>query len=227
VINTFFLKSNPEDIGLLPWGETSRSIESYSPRPFIHYRDVFKDGHFWLIGISYLFISTGSYIITDLIVTYGVMELKINYSIASTFITIMAVSGIVGGIVLMSLSDYIGRKKSLIIIHSLVTLSILLLILVGNDILLLNIGMGFFGFFYSAIWPMYSACARDYFPKEVVGSIIGLLTIFYGTGAMVGPIVAGYLADVTGTFRWSFGVGAFTSAIAALLIGSLRKPKEI
>jgi hypothetical protein len=35
------------------------------------------------------------------------------------------------------------------------------------------------------------------------------------------------ITDATGTFRWSFGLGAFTSAIAALLMGFLRKPKEI
>jgi hypothetical protein len=44
---------------------------------------------------------------------------------------------------------------------------------------------------------------------------------------MVSPVLTGHLADVTGTFRWSFGLGAFTAAIAALLIGLLRKPKEI
>jgi hypothetical protein len=53
------------------------------------------------------------------------------------------------------------------------------------------------------------------------------MTIFYGAGAMVSPVLTGYPADVTGTFRPSFGLGAFASAIAALLIGFLRKPKEI
>jgi MFS family permease len=74
---------------------------------------------------------------------------------------------------------------------------------------------------------MYAACARDYFPKEMSGAVFGLMTIFYGVGAMVSPVLTGYLADVTGTFRWSFGLGTFAAAIAALLIGFLRKPKEI
>jgi MFS family permease len=42
---------------------------------------------------------------------------------------------------------------------------------------------------------------------------------------MVSPVLTGYLADVTGTFRWSFGLGAFTAFIAAVLIGFLRKPR--
>jgi MFS family permease len=74
---------------------------------------------------------------------------------------------------------------------------------------------------------MYAACARDYFPKEVGGTVIGLLTLFYGIGAMVGPIIGGHLTDITGTFRWAFGLGAFASLFASFLIGFLRKPREI
>ncbi|MDI7259015.1 MAG: MFS transporter [Thermodesulfobacteriota bacterium] len=224
VMNGFLLRSDPKDMELLPRGETSRSIE---PPSSFHYRDIFRERYFWLIGFSYFFISAGVYIITDLIVTYGVNELKVPYPIASAFITILAFTGIAGGMIMMSLSDYIGRKKSLIIIHSLLALSILLIIFVGKQIVPLQIGVGIFGFFYSPIWPMYSACARDYFPKEVSGTVIGVLTIFYGFGAMLGPILAGRMVDLTGTFRWSFGLGALTCIIAALLVGRLGRPAAL
>ncbi len=226
VVNALLLRSDPKEMGLLPWGETSQSIQSsLPPTPSFNFWDVFRERHFWLIGTSYFFISIGAYIITDFIVTYGVMELKIHYPMASAFISIMALTGIVGGLFLMSLSDYIGRKKSLIIIHSLVTLSILLIIFSKDNLSYLRIGIGCFGFLYGAIWPMYAACVRDYFPKEIAGTLIGIFTLFYGIGAMIGPVVAGRLTDVTGTFRWSFGMGAFTAFVAALLIGFLRKPK--
>jgi MFS family permease len=89
------------------------------------------------------------------------------------------------------------------------------------------VGMGCFGFLYGAIWPMFAACANDYFPKEVAGTVLGLLTIFYGAGAMTTPVVSGYLADATGTFRWSFGLGAFASLFAGFLIGFLKRPQEL
>jgi sugar phosphate permease len=166
-INFLLLRDDPEKMGLLPWGETAKSIPSQPPSetPF-NYWDIIKERIFWLIGASYLFISLGVYIVSDFIVTYGVVELKIPYPVASTFISIMALTSIVGGFVFMTLSDYIGRVKSLIIIHLLLALGILFIILAKSNISLLRVGIGWFGFIYGPIFPMYAACARDYFPNS-------------------------------------------------------------
>jgi len=227
-MNFLLLRDDPEKLGLLPWGETAQSTPSppLSQTSF-NYRAIAKEPMFWLIGASYLFISVAVYIVSDFIVTYGVVELKIPYPVASTFISILALTSIVGGFVFMTLSDYIGRAKSLVIIHSLLALSIFLIILTKDNISWLRIGIGWFGFMYGPIFPMYAACARDYFPKEVAGRVIGLLTLLYGIGAMAGPILGGRLTDLMGSFRWSFGIGAFAALLASLIMGFVRKPEEL
>jgi len=227
-INFLLLRDSPEKLGLLPWGENSKLVQSLpSPKIPFTFWDIIKDRKFWLIGASYLFISVGVYIVSDFIVTYGVVELKIPYPVASTFISILALASIVGGFVLMTLSDFIGRGKSLVIIQSLLALSILSIILAKGNVSLLRVGIGWFGLVYGPIFPLYAACARDYFPKQVSGTVIGLLTLFYGVGAMVGPIIGGHLTDLMGTFRWSFGLGAFASLFAGFLIGFLKKPRQL
>ncbi|MGQ9509039.1 MAG: MFS transporter [Thermodesulfobacteriota bacterium] len=225
-LNGSFLRNDPREIGIVPWRENSNSIGLPTSPSSPPYKEIFRGKTFWYIGISYLLISFGAYILTDLIVAYGVMELKIPYPISSRFITILAFSGIGGGIFWMALSDYLGRKRSLLLINTSVALSIFLILFVGREILSLRIAVGIFGFFYSPIWPMYGACARDYFPKEMVGSVIGLLTFFYGIGAILGPILAGKLVDLTATFRWSFSVGASACLLATLMISFLQKPKK-
>ena len=227
-INFLLLRDSPEKLGLLPWGENSKLVQSLpSPKIPFTFWDIIKDRKFWLIGASYLFISVGVYIVSDFIVTYGVVELKIPYPVASTFISILALASIVGGFVLMTLSDFIGRGKSLVIIQSLLALSILSIILAKGNVSLLRVGIGWFGLVYGPIFPLYAACARDYFPKQVSGTVIGLLTLFYGVGAMVGPIIGGHLTDLMGTFKWSFGLGAFASLFAGFLIGFLKKPRQL
>jgi MFS family permease len=225
-LNGMLLRNRPEEMGLSPWGETAEGkmeIDNLLP-PKIGYFEILKMGRFWLIGLSYSLISYGAYTMVDFVVTYGVMELILPYQIASLFITVIAFSGVIGGIFLMALSDTIGRKKSLMIIESLVATGTLFVIFVGNRVPLLMVGLGCFGFAYGAIWPMYGACARDYFPKEITGAVFGLMTIFYGVGGMISPILTGRLADATGTFRWSFGLGAVTALFAAFLLVFLKRP---
>ena len=85
-----------------------------------------------------LFIATGAYIVGDFIVTYGVMELKIRYPVASAFMAIMALTSVMGGMTLMTLSDHLGRKSSLLIIHTGLALSILLILLARENLFLLR-----------------------------------------------------------------------------------------
>jgi MFS family permease len=230
-VNGLLLRDQPEKMCLLPCGESGKSnqtVKGMNPAiQTVNYFDILRKRRFWIIGISYLAISYGVYAIIDFIITYGTIELQIPYRIASLLITVISFSGVFGGILLMGLSDYIGRRKSLVIIQTLIAMTVLLVILARNHIFSLVLGIGCFGFLFGAIWPMYAACVRDYYSKEVAGTVFGLLTIFYGVGTMLSPAITGYLADLTGTFRWSFGLGAFTCSVAALLIGFLERPENL
>jgi sugar phosphate permease len=224
VLNGMLLRDHPGKMALSPWGEYENggSEEITSSLQRMGYFGVLKRSSFWIIGLSYFFISYGTYTLVDFVVTYGVMELNIAYSLASLFITVIALSGVIGGVLLMTLSDIIGRKKSLVIIQSLAAMSIVFIVVAGDRVPFLMVGLGWFGFLYGAIWPMYGACARDFFPKEMTGAVFGGMTIFYGLGTMISPVLTGHLADITGTFRWSFGLGASTALIAAFCMGLIR-----
>lgn len=227
-INYLLLRDDPEKMGLLPWGETYREeVASSSHQKSVDTRDILRRHSFWFISISYFLISIGVYIVSDFLVTYGVMELKVPYPTASTFITILAVTSIMGGFIIMTVSDFLGRIRTLILTELLLMGSILLIIFAKGNMGWLRLGVGCFGFFYGPIFPLYAACARDYFEKEVAGTVIGLFTIFYGVGAMLGPILGGYLSDLTHTFRWTYGFGAFSALLSAIVISALRKPLSI
>jgi MFS family permease len=225
-LNSLFVRDRPAEVGLTPWGGSRQEGRGdiFSPARKMRTGEILASGTFWLIGLSYFAISYGTYSIVDFSVTYGAIELEIPYPVASLFITVIAFSGVFGSFLLMALSDAIGRKKSLVIIQLLLSLGILHLLWAGDKVWSLMVGMGFFGFLYGAIWPMYGACASDFFPKEMTGRVFGLMTIFYGVGGMSSPPLTGYLADLTGTFRWPFGLGALASLLAALLIGFLKTP---
>jgi cyanate permease len=51
-------------------------------------------------------------------------------------------------------------------------------------------------------------------------------SLFFGAGQITGPAVAGFLADITGSFSTAFWLCATLTAGAVVLTGFLREPAE-
>jgi MFS family permease len=85
------------------------------------------------------------------------------------------------------------------------------------------VAVSVYGVFYASVWPMYAAAAADFFPREATGSVLGFWTIFYGFSLALAPVGGGYIADVTGTFDYSFLAGAICGCLAILFLLPLKK----
>ncbi len=181
----------------------------------ITYKQLFSDTRFWLIGLAYLFTGFASIVPFAFISTYAVQELSLPYDSATRLVTIIGVGGITGKVVLGPISDKLGRIKILVISA--------ILIAGGNLAIaysrgwMLMVFTFIFGIGYGACWAMYAACASDFFSKQAAGGIIGLWTVYLGIGCMLSPILAGWIADATGTLMWSFLI-AMAGGIASLLL---------
>ena len=79
--------------------------------------------------------------------------------------------------------------------------------------------VGLLAVFYGATFPMYGACAGDYFPEEVMGTVIGAWTPFYGAGAITVHWVSGMLRDAAGGYHQAFLISALMAGMATLLVG--------
>jgi MFS family permease len=104
----------------------------------------------WFAAVSYLFIGFTAYLVNLFIVTYGNLELKYPFSQAAQLASGIAFSGIAGAFLLPLLSDYIGRKKCILIINGGMTASILLIIWAGKTWPSLFAAACIFGVFYAA-----------------------------------------------------------------------------
>jgi MFS family permease len=183
-----------------------------------------KVRNLWLVGVSYFFIGFTAYVINTFIVTYGAMELQFPFAQAAQLASAIAFSGTAGALFIPMLSDFLGRKKCLILINSSMAASILLIIGAGKNWAVLLPAVCLFGVFYAAAWPVYAAAAADFFPPGATGSVLGFWTIFYGLGLIFSPFLGGYIADLTGTFAWSFLMAALTGALAALFLFRITQP---
>ena len=73
---------------------------------------------------------------------------------------------------------------------------------------------------------MYGACGGDYFRKEVMGTVIGAWTPFYGLGAILAHFITGRIRDITQSFQMAFYLAVLFALFAAFLMHRVKRPAE-
>ena len=230
-VNGIFLRSDPAGAGLRPWGEkhdhfNARNADPNNNRPFaetVAFGSILKNRRFWLIGSSYLAIAYALYGITTFMVDYAKYQLNAPLEKASLLATIHGVCQVAGVLTVLPLSDYLGRKTTIVISNIVITCCLALILPAGGSLVMLYIVIGVLGVFYGVTFPIYGACAGDYFPRAVMGTVIGAWTPFYGLGAILTHWVTGMLRDATGVYDYAFVINILMGALAAALMALVRK----
>ena len=114
-------------------------------------------------------------------------------------------------------------KKTIMISNLLITASLTGILFSGSSWIMLCCLVGCLAIFYGATFPIYGACAGDYFPKEVMGTVIGAWTPFYGLGAIATHWITGILRDATGIYNHAFAINALMAALGLIFICMVRK----
>jgi len=189
------------------------------------YMMLLSDKRFWLIGLAYLLTGFSIIIPFTFLSTYAVQELAMSYEASTRLITVIGIGAIIGKITLGPLSDKIGRIRVMTLCALLITGGSLGMAYSQGIGLIVFISI--FSLGYGIAWSMYAASASDYFSKDFSGSIVGLWTVYLGIGSIISPIIAGWMADVTGTLSWSFILSAIGGGVSFLLLLPLSRLSPI
>jgi MFS family permease len=181
--------------------------------------------HFWLLFTVYLATGLGSFFVSLHQLAFAV-DVGFDKLYAASVLGMGALLSVGGTIVTGTLSDYIGRELSAILAYvvSIVGVICALFITGPGDAWLLWIHACFFGLTWGARGPAITAKTADLFPGRNLGTILGVITVGTGIGSAVGAWGAGWIFDVSGSYRL-----AFLASIASYLIGcvafwGLRRP---
>ena len=223
ILNFLCIKDRPHSI---PSESAAVQKESPPQNTIKHaYGSIFRTGKFYLIGFSYLLISFSILIPFTFLTAYGTQELNISYSSAAGLVAVIGISGAVGKLILGYISDRIGRLWIMMLCGLLCAAGGLGMIMAQNYSPLFAASI-VFGVGYGTIWPQYAAFARDQFPEELVGSVIGLWTLFHGLGSVLAPVIAGWTIDATGTCVYAFMLTVATGLFSLLLLVPLMSSRK-
>jgi MFS family permease len=190
------------------------------------YKTIFRDSKFYLIGFSYLFISFSILIPFTFLATYATQELMIPYASAAGLFVVIAITGAMGKLILGYVSDKVGRIK-IMMLCGLLTASGTLGMAYAQKLSMLFIFSMIFGVGYGTLWPVYAASARDLFPKNYSGTVIGLWTLYHGLGSIISPVLSGWIIDATGTYVWAFILAMSCSFLSLLLLLPITKTDSV
>ncbi len=215
-MNFFLIKSRPDTDAQKPGG--TQKVEAPAGG---HYKVILRDRRFYLIGLSYLFISFSIIIPFTFLTTYATQVLTIPYASATGLLLVMAVSGAIGKLVLAHISDRVGRIR-IMMLCGLLTAVAALGMAYSRELTGLRLYSVLFGIGYGTLWAVYAASARDLFPANYVGGVVGLWTLFHGVGSVIAPVLSGWTIDAGGTYYWAFILAASASVLSMILLLPVR-----
>ena len=123
------------------------------------------------------------------------------------------------------ISDHIGRKQALILSLALQIFS-WFWIIGATTSFMFYLFAATFGFSYGAISTLFSAIVGDYFGRLRAASIIGIMFTISSPSAAIGPLVGGYIYDVTHGYTLAFLWGALTNLLSLILLFIAKPPQS-
>jgi len=221
IIAGVFLRNTPAEKGLAPLGKASPSSDSVSDIGIDKKSNLGTLAH---LGCIFFFFGAPQVVYATFIVTVLVSERGFGEAAAGNFWAVVGACSIFSGQLFGWLSDRLGRREGMMIAYTLFTVSFLL---AGADLpnAFLFISIAVFGFCMWSIPTIMYAAVGDYMGPARAVSAISHITLVCGAGQILGPALAGVIAERAGYFYVVFRLCAVLSMTAVFLSFFLRPPK--
>lgn len=190
--------------------------------------EAIRTRHFWLLFLVYMCTSIGSFLVSLHQLAFAV-DKGFDPLYAATVLGMGAFLALPGVILTGTISDYIGRELAAILAYaiSIVGVGCALLIEDANSSALLWMHACLFGITWGARGPAVTAKTADLFSGPRLGTILGVITMGSGLGAAIGSWGAGFLHDLTGSYRMAFWLSITAYATGAVAFWCLRTPVRL
>ena len=147
---------------------------------------------------------------------------KAGYDLGSSlmFLLVFSLASAIGGIVVGVLADRRGQKPVLVVCYAVGALGILALMFRGPMVVnYLLVGIAGIGSISTSL--VLTGWVAHYYPARVRAAATGMALSFARVGAIVGPIVGGFIAGAGFGYRANFVFFAVVGGVAALAVAAL------
>ena len=223
-----FLRRDPSQLGRLPYGYVGQSASATGAEiSGLSFREALRTHQVWLISLVYFC----TYFIYNILLVHTVIYAT-GEGLASTqavgVMALLGAAGIAGRMLMGLFADRIGNKQTMVMGAGLMVVTLFWLLMAKELWMLLLFGI-VFGFGHGGMATMESPIVAHIFGMRSHGVILGLVFFSDTLGGATGPFLAGYLFDVTDSYRFAFVLCAILGVvnwIAILFIRPLKIPQR-
>ena len=176
-------------------------------------KEAMRTVQFWLATMTFLFFGFMAYGLTVHIVPH-VTKLGISEITAASVLSVSGGVGIIGNFFLGGLvGDIIGNRKTFII-GIILAIAALALLVPAEELWMFYLFAVLLGLAFGGMGTSESPLAARLFGLTSHGLIYGVMAMGFTTGGAIGPVIIGYIYDITDSYRIAFLV-----CIALLVVG--------
>jgi OFA family oxalate/formate antiporter-like MFS transporter len=205
---------------------TKGPVKGDNPGPPIgkdyEWHEMLRTPPFYLLWTMFVFgAGAGLMIIGKLA---KIVDLQAGIQAGFVFVALLAVGNAAGRIVAGTLSDRIGRTWTMFIVF--IFQAILMFFLQGLDTYgTLFLASVLIGFNYGANLSVFPSATKDYFGMKNFGVNYGFVFTAWGVGGVLGPVLSGWIFDISQNFNNAYLVASACLLIAAGLTFFTHAPK--
>jgi MFS family permease len=227
VIAAQFLRRDPYQVGKLPYGydetnTTASGMQTYG----LSFKEALRTKQVWLISLVYFCTYFVYHIFVVHMVIYATGQ-GIPSARAVGIMAFIGAAGIAGRIIMGIFADRIGNKQAMMLSAGLMMLALFWLLGAKELWMLFLFGVTF-GFGHGGIATTESPIVANVFGMRSHGVILGLVFFCDTVGGAMGPFLAGYIFDVTSSYRLALllcTILGVINLITILLLRPLKSPQ--
>jgi MFS family permease len=220
-----FLKRDPIQVGQVPYGEYPVELKPLGIMGKGHsLKEAVYTPQFWMFFTTGFCYGVCVFTVVVHLVPHAT-ELGISAIHAANLLAFMGGLGILGKVILGRTGDLFGSRQTLILGFIFMSAALIWLVPARTAWMLFSIA-GMFGFAYGGCAVSHSPLIAELFGLRSHGLIFGVFGISVMVGGALGPLLAGYLFDVTNSYQMAFLLCAMISFTGILLTAFLRINKS-
>jgi MFS family permease len=221
IMAAFVLRARPADMSLRPYGEEDNGRDEKPGGAGVPEEksdwtaiEAISTPNYWLMYAMYFLGFTTFLIIVTQFYNFEI-DLKVAALAAAGPPAAIGLGSIIGRTLLSSILAEVLEYRKVLLICFFAQGSSIILLLVFDHIWAFYIFGFLFGFFYSAWVPIFPTLLGKFFGLRALGTIYGIFGTSYSIAAIGGPILAGYVHDITGSYVYPFVFTIICCYIAA------------